>query len=116
MYPWIVRSQMQPFMTSLDCADPSMRVPKRNESVSPGQALSLLNNGFMVTQAEHFAERVKSEAGADLGAQIDRAYRLANGHSPSPEEKAQLISFVEQHGLPNACRVLLNLNGFTFID
>ena len=116
IYRFIVRSQMQPFMTSLDCADPSMRVPKRNESVSPTQALALLNNGFMVTQAAHFAERVKAEAGADIAAQIERACRLAIGRAPSPEEKAQLISFAQKRGMPNACRVLLNLNAFTFID
>ena len=116
IYRFIVRSQMQPFMTSLDCADPSMSVPKRNESVSPTQALALLNNGFMVTQAAHFAERVKAEAGADIAAQIERACRLAIGRAPSPEEKAQLISFAQKRGMPNACRVLLNLNTFTFID
>jgi Protein of unknown function (DUF1553)/Protein of unknown function (DUF1549)/Planctomycete cytochrome C len=116
IYRFIVRSQMQPFMTSLDCADPSMRVPKRNESVSPTQALALLNNGFMVTQAAHFAERVKADAGADVAAQIERACRLATGRSPSPEERTKLISFAQKHGMPNACRVILNLNAFTFID
>jgi mono/diheme cytochrome c family protein len=116
VYRFIVRSQMQPFMTSLDCADPSMRVDKRNESVSPGQALTLLNNGFMVTQSIHFAERVKKDAGADLGAQIERACRLALGHAPSAEDKAQLITYAQKAGLPNACRVILNLNEFTFVD
>ncbi|MEO8353530.1 MAG: DUF1553 domain-containing protein, partial [Chthoniobacteraceae bacterium] len=116
IYRFIVRSQMQPFMTSLDCADPSMRVPKRNESVSPAQALALLNNGFIVTQAAHFAERVQAEAGPDLGAQIIRAHRLALGRSPSPEEKDQLVSFARKNGLQNACRVLLNLNEFAFVD
>ncbi len=32
VYRFIVRSQPQPFMTTLDCADPSMSVDKRNES------------------------------------------------------------------------------------
>ena len=73
-----------------------MRVPKRNESLSPGQALALLNNGFMVTQSAHFAERVKAEAGADLGAQIERACRLALGRSPTPDEKEQLVAFARK--------------------
>mgnify|MGYP006182141043 CR=1 FL=1 len=60
-------------MTSLDCADPSMRVEKRNESLSAIQALALLNNGFMTTQAVEFAARVAREAGDDPRAQIDRA-------------------------------------------
>jgi mono/diheme cytochrome c family protein len=116
IYRFIVRSQMQPFMTSLDCADPSMRVDKRNESVSPAQALALLNNGFMLTQSAHFAERVKADAGPDVAAQIGRAYRLAAGHAPSAEDGARLAAYAQQHGMTNACRVILNLNEFTFAD
>ena len=116
IYRFIVRSQSQPFMTSLDCADPSIRVEKRNESVSPAQALALLNNGFMLAQSAHFAERVKADAGPDVAAQIERAYRLAVGHSPSAEDNAQLAAFAQQHGMANACRVILNLNEFTFVD
>jgi mono/diheme cytochrome c family protein len=116
IYRFIVRSQPQPFMTVLDCADPSMRVEKRNESVSPAQALSLLNNGFMVVQATHFAARLQAEAGNDPAAQIDLAYRLATGRSATQQEKAQLTAFVQQHGLANTCRVIFNLNEFTFID
>jgi len=115
IYRFIVRSQTQPWMTSLDCADPSMRVDRRNESVSALQALALLNNGFMVTQARHFAERMQSEV-PDLPAQVDRACRLALGHAPSATDRARLIAFAQTNGLPNLCRVLLNLNEFLFID
>ncbi len=116
IYRFIVRSQTQPMLTSFDCADPSMRVDKRNESVSPAQALALLNNGFVVAQAEHFAKRVQTEAGPDLAAQIERAYRLAVGHAPAPEDRAQLLAFAQKHGMPNLCRVILNLNEFAFVD
>src|SRR4029079_18929924 len=59
IYRYIVRSQQQPFMTTLDCADPSMLVARRNESVSPLQALALLNNSFMLTMADSFAQRLE---------------------------------------------------------
>ena len=116
IYRFIVRSQMQPFMTMLDCADPSMRVDRRNESLSPSQALAFLNNGFMITQAKHFATRVAREYPDDLSTQVVRAFRLAIGRTPSESEAASLRAFASAHGLPNACRVLLNLNEFTFID
>ena len=116
IYRFIVRSQMQPFMTSLDCADPSMRVEKRNESVSPAQALALLNNAFMVAQSAHFAERLEKEASGDLPAQIERAYRLAFGRSPTAVENEKLVAFAQQNGLSNLCRAILNLNEFTFVD
>jgi len=115
IYRFIVRSQTQPWMTSLDCADPSMRVDKRNESLSALQALALLNNGFMVTQARHFAERVQREK-PDLSAQVERAHWLAVGGAPSPADREKLVRFAEAQGLPNLCRVLLNLNAFTFVD
>ena len=116
IYRFIVRSQMQPFMTALDCADPSMRVEKRNESVSPAQALALLNNGFMLAQSAHFAERLEKEKPGDLTAQIERAYRLAFGHAPTAVEKEKLLAFARQYGLPNLCRALFNLNEFAFVD
>ncbi|MEO6786915.1 MAG: DUF1553 domain-containing protein, partial [Chthoniobacteraceae bacterium] len=88
---------------------------KRNESLSSLQALALLNNGFMLTQARHFAERVQREA-PDLTAQVTRAHLLAFGRPPTPAELEKLTSFANANGLPNLCRVLLNLNEFTFVD
>ncbi len=115
IYRFIVRSQMQPFMTTLDCADPSMQVGKRNESLSPLQALALLNNGLMVTMAKHFA--VKLEAGGgDLAAQVGRGFYDATGRKPTRDEHKQLTAYAQAHGLANACRVMLNLNEFNFVD
>ena len=116
VYRFIVRSQMQPFMTTLDCADPSMRVDRRNQSVSPNQALAYLNNGFMLAQSTRFAERVAREAGDEPSAQVDRAVRLALGRAATDAERSELAAFIRDHGLANACRVILNLNEFTFID
>jgi hypothetical protein len=115
IYRFIVRSQTQPWMTALDCADPSIRVDRRNESLSALQALALLNNGFMLSQAQHFADRVQREA-PDLEAQVQRAHLLAFGRVASPENRAKLAAFAQTHGLPNLCRVLLNLNEFVFVD
>ncbi|WP_198141291.1 DUF1553 domain-containing protein [Verrucomicrobium spinosum] len=115
IYRFIVRSQQQPFMTVLDCADPSMRVDKRNESLSPLQALAMLNNGLTVAMAEHFAGRVTREA-KDPDQQVSRAFVLALGREPTGEEVTALVSHATQHGLPNTCRLILNLNEFTFVD
>jgi cytochrome c553 len=116
VYRFIVRSQTQPFMTVLDCADPSMRVEKRNQSISALQALALLNNGFMTTQARHFAARVEREAGSDVAAQVDTAMRLAIGRPATADERAALVPLTEAHGLANTCRAILNLNEFSFVD
>ncbi len=115
VYRFIVRSQTQPWMTSLDCADPSMRVDKRNESLSSIQALALLNNGFMLTQSKYFAERV-ARSTDNLASQVDMAYQMALGTTPSESTRTQLIEFTQQNGLPYLCRLLFNLNAFSFVD
>jgi mono/diheme cytochrome c family protein len=116
IYRFIVRSQTQPLMTVLDCADPSMRVERRNQSMSPLQALALLNNGFMLVQAEEFATRVRRDAGQDVRAQVERAFRLACGRWPDAEESNVLVALTESEGLENTCRALFNLNEFVWID
>jgi hypothetical protein len=115
IYRLIVRSVPDPFMETLDCADPSQIVERRNETLTALQALSLMNNKFMVRMAEHFAERVAKEL-PDLKAQVDAACRLAFGRNPSKEESETLLDVARRHGLPNACRVIFNTNEFVFVD
>lgn len=115
VYRFIVRSQPQPWMATLDCADPSMRVDKRNESLSALQALALLNNGFMVTMSGHFAERVASTT-KEPAEQARMIYRLALAREPTMAEQTLLSEFIRAQGLANACRAVINLNEFTFID
>ena len=115
IYRFVVRSQTQPWMTSLDCADPSMRVDKRNESLSALQALALLNNGFMLTQSTVLAERVVRERG-EVKAQVARAYELVLGRPPSAATLERLVVFTREQGLPATCRALFNLNEFAFVD
>jgi hypothetical protein len=107
VYRFIVRSVPDPFMDCMDCADPSILTPKRNTTLTALQALALLNNPFMVRQAEHFAARVAGMTTDPIG-QIDAAYRLALGRPPRPEEAEALVGYARQHGLTNACRVILN--------
>jgi hypothetical protein len=103
-------------MTCLDCADPSMRVDKRNESLSPLQALALMNNGLVVTMARHFAERVERECPGSTSAQVQRAFTLALSRPPTTDELSSLVEYANRNGLENTCRVILNLNEFTFVD
>jgi hypothetical protein len=115
IYRFIVRSQQQPFMTTLDCADPSMQVGRRNESQSPLQALAMLNNSLMLTMSKHFAAKLDQRDG-DLPSKVKRAYQEAIGRAPSPEDQEVLTQYAQQFGLINFCRVLFNLNEFSFVD
>ncbi len=116
IYRFVVRSQTQPFMTCLDCADPSMRVAKRNESVSPLQALTLLNNGFILTQSEFFAERLRTEAGNEVAVQVELAAQLVWSRTLTEDEKRDLVAFAQEQGLEALCRALFNSSEFVFVD
>jgi hypothetical protein len=115
VYRFLVRSQPQPFMTTLDCADPSMNVDKRNETVTSLQALALLNNQLMLTMAKAMSERV-TQNNTDLSQQVGHAFRLALSRSPTRDELEELLKYTEAHGLASLCRLLLNLNEFVFVD
>ncbi len=115
VYRFIVRSVPDPFMDCLDCADPSLLVPRRNTTLTALQALSMLNNRLMVKGAEHFSARI-IRAGGNLDQQIRLAYQLAFGRSPHPEEVRPLADFVAEYGMANGCRLILNSNEFIFVD
>jgi hypothetical protein len=115
VYRFIVRSKQQPFMAALDCADPSLAVEKRNETLTPQQALAMLNNKLAVAMAKHFAARVEKLANTDAE-RITHAVRIAFGREPTAKERDALAAYAKEHGLANACRVILNLNEFVFVD
>ena len=115
VYRFIVRSQPDPYMTTLDCADSSQSTPKRNETLTSLQALSLLNNKFNLTMSQRFAQRIQRERDT-LPAQIDLAMQLVAGRSPTDPEQQQLAAYATQHGIDNLCRVLFNLSEFMYLD
>jgi hypothetical protein len=115
VYRFIVRSQPNPFMTTLDCADSSQSTPKRNETLTALQALSLLNNKFSLAMARHFASRLEKEA-EDLPSQVRLGHKLVTGRYPKADEQELLVSYGGKHGLQNLCRALYNLSEFSYVD
>ncbi len=115
IYRFVVRSQPDPFMTTLDCADSSQSTPRRNETLTALQALSLLNSKFTTTMSRAFADRLRQETDQQEQ-QLGRGFLLVTGRNPAPEELKALVQYAEQHGLENACRVLLNLSEFVFVE
>jgi hypothetical protein len=115
IYRHLVRSVTDPFMDCLDCADPSLLVPKRNTTLTALQALATLNNPFVVRQSAYFAARLQ-QMSSDRPRQIETAYRLALSRRPTPQERDRLVSYAREHDLASACRVLFNCSEFCFID
>ncbi len=115
VYRFLVRSQPDPFLQTLDCADPSQIVDKRDESITALQALALLNNRFVVRMAENMAQRIGA-ARSDPEGQVAAACRLTLERSPTADESRKLAEFTRTFGLTETCRLLFNLNEFVFID
>tara|TARA_R110002095_G_scaffold179502_1_gene156965 strand:+ start:3245 stop:6238 length:2994 start_codon:yes stop_codon:yes gene_type:complete len=115
IYRFIVRSVPDPFMESLDCADPSQMTPKRLETLTALQALSLLNDHFMVSMSSFYAQKIKAETD-DLPTQIKLAFETTLGRPPEPAERDLLQTIGTQHGIENVCRLIFNSNEFIFID
>ncbi len=115
VYRFLVRSQPDPFLEALDCADPSLIVEKRDESITALQALALLNDRFMIRMAEHLADRVRAQR-PDLEGQIAAAVRATLQRPPTDAESRKLVTFARDFGLAEACRLLFNLNEFVYVD
>ena len=116
IYRLWARSGNNPMLESLDCPDPSVMSPRRSRTITPVQALALLNNSFMERCAEQFATRVRAAAGESIGEQIKFAYRLALARDPSEQEQGLATDFMAGNGLEQFCLVLLNSNEFLFIN
>jgi hypothetical protein len=115
IFAFNVRSVPNPFLECLDSADPNATTPVRSSTVTPLQALALLNDPFMIDQSERFARRLREQV-REEGGLVRRAFRETLGRSPTFDEYLLLIEFVRQEGLPRLCRYLMNTNEFLFVD
>ena len=112
-------------------------------TVSP-QSLLLMNNLGMREHAQYFAERLQKDCAGDVGAQVERAFRLAYGRPPTADDKAAALEFItaqtayykenpakleavmgpapkenaapELLGLTALCHGLMSANEFLYVD
>jgi mono/diheme cytochrome c family protein len=116
IYRRVFRTMADPLMDALDCPDASTLAAKRNVSVTAIQALAMMNDAFVLRQAEHFAGRLEREHPANVRGQIEAAFWLALSRAPTEKELEEVVAFAQKHGLANACRVILNCNEFVFVN
>ncbi|QDV47631.1 Planctomycete cytochrome C [Stieleria neptunia] len=114
IYMTKVRQERDQVFGVFDCPDASMVVPKRSRSTTPLQALNLLNSRFVMQQAERLAARLENEAETP-SARITRAWHLCFGRPPTGDELSDSAAFLDQEGLVQFARALLNANEFVMI-
>ena len=116
IYTMRIRMEQDSVFGAFDCPDGGQVAPSRSRSTTPIQALNLYNSGFMADLSKGFANRIAKEAGEDPEKQIARAYAWTFGRSPKEEENKETLAYLNEHGLPALCRILLNANEFLFLQ
>jgi hypothetical protein len=107
--------------------------PQRTRSAVVLQSLTMLNDGFLLEQADAVAARVLGAAGLGTKARVERAFRVTLGRRPTAEEAAQSLKALqrlvdgyraegedartaERKGFAAFCHTLLNTNAFLYIS
>ncbi len=115
IYMTKVRQEQESVFGSFDCPDASQVTPKRSRSTTPLQALNLLNSSFVIEQAGFFADRLNEQAADSTEGKVRVAFELCFGRTPTQQEEADSTEFIEQAGLAQFCRAMLNANEFVFV-
>ena len=115
LYRMGARGGRSPFLDNFDCPDPSTTTPRRSATVTPLQALSLLNHSFSLRMADRFADHLTA-ASRSLDDQITDAFLLLYSRRPDEKESTLSVDFINRRGLPAFCRALWNSSEFLFVD
>jgi len=85
LYVQVRRSTPLSMLEAFDAPDLKPNCTQRASSNVSPQALLLMNNPFLLEQAEHLARRLQSAAPGDVGAQVGLAWLLICGRVAAPE-------------------------------
>ncbi|HEY5314506.1 MAG TPA: PSD1 and planctomycete cytochrome C domain-containing protein [Pirellulales bacterium] len=97
VYLPIVRNLLPDALQVFDMADPNLIVGRRDVTNVPTQALYLLNNPFVLHQAEVLAKRVLAQEGLDPAGRVDFAYRLCLGRLPTEIERVSVLRYLHAY-------------------
>ncbi len=106
---------------------------QRRNSAVVVQSLTLLNDKFVLEQAQHFADRLLGEAGVVRHDQIQLAFRIALARPPTQDEASWSLRFydeqqqayqpvtaslqeAEREALASLCHALFNFNNFLYVE
>ena len=127
VYLQVRRNFLNPMFTAFDYPTPFTTIGRRTTSNVPAQALVMLNNPFVLQQAELWAKRVLAEPNRTPAERIRGMYEAAFGRLPTKDELAAAAEFVAdraaEYGAPDHLKawadlahVLLNAKEFVFVE
>ena len=131
VYSYWKRARKAPMFEVFDEPDTMATCERRSVTTVPTQALTLLNDEFVLLQSRYFAERVKKAGGADPAAQVRRHIASRSSRDPSAKEMTESRQFLEKQrahhdrqghadpvlaALTDLCNVMVNLNEFVYVQ
>src|SRR4029077_2262945 len=115
VYIYQKRALPFPMVNVFDLPDQSLSFGARYKSTVPTQALTLMNDDFVIRQAQLFADRIQEAAPRDAEAQIRAAYAIALSRPPTEGEMRLALDFLQKQKLVDFAHVMLNLNEFVYM-
>jgi hypothetical protein len=98
LYTFWRRTAPPPAMLTFDATSREVCTAKRETTMTPLQALVLLNDPQFIEAGRVLGERLWIEAGGDTNRLVTAAFRLATGRVPQPREREILSRlYAEQH-------------------
>ncbi len=95
LYLEVRRNFLNPMMLAFDAPIPFNTIGRRNRSNVPAQALTLMNDPFVIEQAAEWSARLLAQ-GLTPTATIEQMYLAAFARPPTPQEIDESISFLQQ--------------------
>jgi len=87
LYQRVIRNRLNPFLTVMDAPVPTSTTGRRDVTNVPAQSLTMMNDPFILSLAERFANRVKDEESfKNVEAQVDSMFRMALNRAATPDE------------------------------
>jgi hypothetical protein len=100
-------------LLAFDYPTPSSTMGRRNVSNVPAQALTLMNDPFLIGQAKVWATRIRKDPSVPATTSIETMYREAFGRPPTEDERAAALGFVADqaraYGKPDDLRAWTDL-------
>ncbi|MDA7641057.1 DUF1553 domain-containing protein, partial [Opitutaceae bacterium] len=116
IYHQNARASVVDLMTDFDQADCTLSIPRRSETTTPLQALTMMNHQFTIDMAERMAERVRERGHSAPVEQVVQVFRLAYQRDPDEEEIRVATQVIAAHGLRALCRAVLNSSELLYLD
>ena len=110
------RNLRLPFLEVFDQPDLQTSCGMRESSTHAPQALELLNGELANQLAVEFANRLATECGSDPNRQIEHAFLVATGRSPTDAEARISKQFLQHNSLREFALAVFNLNAFLYVE